>query len=280
MASLKHIHIIGSSPRSGTTLLAEAMATCFDIDAHCPHEESIATPPPVRSGTYLSKQPGELLAVRLPLAVDRDLRVLCMIRDPRDVCISRHGSAPDRYWCSMRYWHLFLRHLSWLERHPRVLCIRYEDLVDDPDAVQDRIIDFLPELPAQHRFSHYHKVACPSDVAMKALRSVRPIQSASVGGWRKDPQRIKHQIAIHGSISNSLIRLGYEMDNSWERALMGIDECALRTRLPETFEWKFLIGRRWRGVVAAVRSFTRRIMFAWIRSVAIRHHRSGSAITR
>ena len=262
MASLKHIHIIGSSPRSGTTLLAEAMATCFDIDAHCPHEESIATPPPIRSGTYLSKQPGELLAVRLPLAVDRDLRVLCMIRDPRDVCISRHGSAPDRYWCSMRYWHLFLRHLSWLERHPRVLCIRYEDLVDDPDAVQDRIIDFLPDLPALHRFSRYHEVVCPSEGSMKALRGVRPIRSASVGGWRRDPRRIKHQLAIHGSISKSLIHFRYEADESWEQDLMGIEEYSLQTKLPELFGWRFLVGRRWRGVIAAFRTFTRRIMSA------------------
>lgn len=262
--SAKRIHIIGSSPRSGTTLLAEAMSTCFRIDAHCPHEESLARRPPIDHGVYLSKQPGEILSVRWPLAVDPDLHVICMIRDPRDVCISRHGSAPDIYWCGMRYWRLFLRHRRWLSRHPRVLCIRYEDLVRNPDAIQDRIASFLPFLEMRHRFSDYHRVAIPSEGSMKALRGLRPIRGASIGGWMRDARRVKQQIAIHGSISGSLIELGYETDGAWEVRLLGIEECGLRSRLPEHFTWRFQIGRRWRGVVAAAHAIRRRLrdMFA------------------
>ena len=34
----KHLHIVACSPRSGTTLLHEAMVTCFKVDKHYDHE--------------------------------------------------------------------------------------------------------------------------------------------------------------------------------------------------------------------------------------------------
>lgn len=252
--SLRRIHIIGSSPRSGTTLLAEAMHTCFAVDAHCFHEASIAEPSPIRFGTYLSKQPGELLSVRLPLAVDPSLLVICVVRDPRDVCVSRHGTAPNVYWCSMRYWHLFLRQRRWLLRHPRVHCIRYEDLVRHPDAIQESIGRFAPFLRPTHRFSEYHTVCSASSDSSLALRGVRPITEGSIGTWQHDLPRIKHQLALHGSISRSLIEFGYEMDCEWELRLLGVAETPLRSKLPEFFDARYLWNRRWRGILAAGRA--------------------------
>jgi hypothetical protein len=256
---LHRIHIIGSSPRSGTTLLAEAIHTCFSVDAHCSHEASIAEPPPIRNGVYLSKQPGEILSVRLPLTFDPALRVLCVIRDPRDVCVSRHGSQPDLYWCSMRYWHLFLRQRHWLLRHPRVHCIRYEDLVRNPDAVQHSIGNFMPFLRVTHRFSQYHTVCIASPDSHRALRGVRPITSGSIGAWRSDRARVKHQLTLHGSINDSLIEFGYEPDCQWENELLGIEEASVRTKLPETFDFKYIANRKWRGVVAAARAWKDRV---------------------
>ena len=34
----RHLHIVACSPRSGTTLLHEAMVTCFRADKHYDHE--------------------------------------------------------------------------------------------------------------------------------------------------------------------------------------------------------------------------------------------------
>lgn len=257
---LHRIHIIGSSPRSGTTLLAEAMHTCFAVDAHCPHEASIAEPPPIRSGIYLSKQPGELLSVRTPLAVDPSLWVICVIRDPRDVCVSRHGTSPNQYWCSMKYWHLFLHHRNWLLRHPRIHCIHYEDLVRQPDAVQESIGRFAPFLRLRHRFSEYHTVCVASSDSALALRGVRPISGGSIGTWREHLARIKQQLAIHGSINDSLIEFGYETDCNWELALNGIEDESLRSKLPEQFDLRYLVGRRWRGIVAAARALKDRAL--------------------
>ena len=39
--SMERLHIVGLGPRTGTTLLAECMATCFEIDAFEPHEASL-----------------------------------------------------------------------------------------------------------------------------------------------------------------------------------------------------------------------------------------------
>ena len=38
---MRRIHIVGCGPRTGTTLMAELMGTCFDINASCQHEESV-----------------------------------------------------------------------------------------------------------------------------------------------------------------------------------------------------------------------------------------------
>jgi len=255
---VKRIHVIGSGPRSGTTLLAEALASCFDIDASCGHELSIAHPDPPGCTVHLTKQPGELLSVFLPLAVDPDLRVICCVRDPRDAAVSRHGDRPGVYWSGFRYWKLFVRHRQRLARSPRALILRYEDLVRDPDGIQRRIAEFLPFLSQRHPFSEFHKVAQPGERSQKALCRLRPISAAGIGGWREHLPRIKQQIEIHGPVTRSLVEHGYEQDGSWERVLDGVAAGDFETAVGEHFDLRYLIRRRLRGLRAARRAVVRR----------------------
>lgn len=53
------LHIVGR-PRSGTTLLMELMATCFENQVACKHEMSIFTPPTKGSKLYFSKKPTDI----------------------------------------------------------------------------------------------------------------------------------------------------------------------------------------------------------------------------
>ena len=99
----RHIHIVACSPRSGTTLLHEAMATCFKFDKHYDHEIRF---------NLVAADDGQLLITKRPKAVmympavidDPNLFVISVLRDPRDVIVSRHGKNKDRYYSNIRLW--------------------------------------------------------------------------------------------------------------------------------------------------------------------------------
>lgn len=235
---MKRIHIVGTGPRTGTTLMAEAMAACFSIDHHTDHENRIFSPPPAGAHTYLTKSPHDLLVVRPLLSADPNLHVVCMIRDPRDVVVSEHGRAPGQYYAGLRCWKTYLPFWRKTRDHPRFTTIKYESLVTHPDIVQGRLMESMPFLEMEAPFSRYHEVAQPSDMSdmsVAALRGVRPIAPTSVGRWRNHLARVAGQLQLHGSISEDLIELGYEEDDSWLELLDGVEPDTSPSYQPEYF---------------------------------------------
>jgi hypothetical protein len=194
------------------------MVACFGIDGHEAHESPIAR---LRAGkrVYLTKRPGDLQAVQPRLSVDSHFHVICLMRDPRDVVVSRHGKARDKYWVPLRVWKQRLPVLRRLTRHARFTVIKYEDLVRHPDAVQRQLMDRLPFLRAVHPFSEFHGAAAPSAASLTALGSLRPFDEASIGGWHRHLPRVKGQLAQHGPIADELIEFGYEKNADWLREL-------------------------------------------------------------
>jgi hypothetical protein len=215
------IHIVGVSPRTGTTLLAECMVACLKIDGYEPHEASISR---LRVGpnVYLTKLPRDLMAVEPRLMLDRTFHVICLMRDPRDVIVSRHGQAPDRYWTPLRIWKQRVGMVRRLANHGRFLLVRYEDLVSDPDGTDRRIRERLRFLESTHPFSAFAAVARPTPLALEALGPVRAFSADRVGGWRHHLPRVAGQLARYGSITDELIEFGYEPDARWLSMLDGV----------------------------------------------------------
>lgn len=240
----QRVHIVSCGPRTGSTLLAEAMRACFDVDAWEDHEAGMYAEAPPGARVYLTKSPGDLLRVGPRLRVDRDFHVVYLVRDPRDTITSRHGSAPDSYWASLRYWKLFEPEGERLRERRRFTAVRYEDFVSDPDATQRRLAEAMPFLHPTAPFSRYHEVAEPSSKSLLALKGVRPIGSDRVGGWTAHLPRVKGQILIHGPISQDLIRHGYESDRSWEGLLDGVDPDLSAGHLSEHFSPRAIARRR------------------------------------
>jgi hypothetical protein len=215
----RRIHIVGSSPRTGTTLLVELMLAGFVIDHSSEHERSIFQPAPPEVDLYLSKLPRDALVAARVLDVDPDLWILHMVRDPRDVVVSRHIQRPDRFWTTLRIWHRYRKAVLRAEGHPRFLTLRYEDLVQNPDDVQKKISEFMPFLEQRHSFSSFHRFSAPSGATIDALGGVRPISNDSIGRWREALPRLKAQLERHGSIDADLRGLGYETSDDWKRVL-------------------------------------------------------------
>lgn len=232
---MKRIHIVGCGPRSGTTLIYEMMLACFDIDVFDDHENVIYKWPSRKGKIYLTKKPRDIMLVKPALFMMRTLYVIYMLRDPRDMIVSRHRRDPGRYWSGLRFWKTYTPYGEELATHPRFITLLYEELVHDPDKVQDSLLERIPFLEKKAPFSRYHEMTIPSEASLEALGSVREISASSIGNWRNHKPRVLGQIQLHGAISEDLIRYGYEKDNRWEKELEGIDPDFSDSHWPEYF---------------------------------------------
>lgn len=222
---MKRIHVTSYGPRTGTTLMTEMMIACFDIDLFNEHENTVLKKPRHTAKVYLTKNPAELRKANIMLHVMSDLYVIFMLRDPRDAIVSKHNNDPDRYWGNLRFWKRFVNMncIARLQKHPRFIMVRYEDLVTEPDCVQCILMERMPFLAKTADFSEYHKISCPSEKSVTALNGVRAPSTESIGKWKQHLPRVAGQLARHGPITEELITFGYEKDDKWLRCLAGIE---------------------------------------------------------
>ncbi len=259
MSATARVHIVGVSPRTGTTLMAEAISTCCNIGAYSRRERRVFSEPPSGADIYLSKAPKDIMTVGPILRVHPDLHVVCMVRDPRDVITSMHGKDPNRYWAGLKFWNAYLPYWRKIRDHPRCTTIKYEDFVRDPDATQRCLSTKIPFLERKVPFSKYHEAAKPSQYSRDALGSVRPIRPTSVGRWRDHRSRVAGQLDLHGPITEDLVSFGYEDDASWRQELKGVQPDRGRSHHSEYFSRTDLWIRRSMGYVGALIVLARRM---------------------
>jgi len=207
------LHVVGCA-RSGTTLMAELIATCFAGIGHAEHELSIFRPAPAEHRVYVSKKPSDVKRIGPLLRADPDLFVIDVYRDPRAVITSTLGPGHP-YRIPFENWAKCIRAARALAGHPRFLDVRYERLVAEPDAVQREIEAWLPFLMQRHPFSQFDRHAQPTSEARSALGGVRAVDAERVARWRAHLPRVKAELLRHPEMATVLIELGYEPDASW-----------------------------------------------------------------
>ncbi len=239
----KHLHIVACSPRSGTTLLHEAMVTCFKVDKHYDHEVRFNLVVAEDGQIVVTKRPKDTMY--MPGVIDDpDLFVVYVMRDPRDVIVSRHGKNKEMYYANIRLWRELQGYARQITEHDRFLQVGYEEFVSNPDAVQDQIAAKFPWLQKLHKFSEYHEHADVSEKSKLAMNDVRPIAPTSVGKWKNNLGRIKGQQITHGSLTQDLIECGYETSSEWEQVLDGVEPDFSRSRYPEKVYFWSRISQR------------------------------------
>lgn len=197
------------------------MVTCFRTNKHYDHEIRFHLVTAKHNDVVITKRPKDTMY--MPDVIDDpNLYVIYVMRDPRDVIVSRHGKNREMYYSNIRLWRELHACARPLFGHDRFLCIRYEDFVNNPDVTQSRITAKFPWLEKQYKFSEYHQHAQVSEKSKVAMRNVRPIAPSSVGVWRKHLGRIVEQQAIHGSMTPDLVDCGYESSSNWETVLDGV----------------------------------------------------------
>ena len=239
----KHLHIVACSPRSGTTLLHEAMVTCFKVDKHYDHEVRFNLVTANDGDIVITKRPKDTMY--MPEVIDDpELYVLYVMRDPRDVIVSRHGKNKDMYYSNIRLFRDLHGYAKSIADHERFLQVGYEEFVNRPDDVQQQIVSKFPWLETRYKFSEYHLHAEVSEKSKLAMNDVRPIAPTSVGKWRDNLPRIKAQQLTHGSLTPDLIECGYETSAEWERVLDDVEPDFSRSRYPENVYFWSRISQR------------------------------------
>jgi hypothetical protein len=72
---MSSIHIVGCSPRSGTTLMTEIIAACCQVDFAVTHEQSIYDEPDHAGKVFLSKKPHDIVWAEAVLRRTNDLYI-------------------------------------------------------------------------------------------------------------------------------------------------------------------------------------------------------------
>lgn len=185
---------------------------------------------------YLTKRPyrplhaGETTGSHIDdvkLALSRGYHVIIMVRDGRDVMVSRRPTKPDEYyikrsdeWCAA-----FDTQVNpFLGGHRDVTIVRYEDLVKGPEEVVGWIASRL-DLPSPRDLRGELSRVPDTSMLIPAMRWQRSISLAHIGQWKQDKRRIASLVANYGireRMCRGLEALGYENDREWLSDLEGI----------------------------------------------------------
>ena len=207
----KRIGVV-SNPRSGTSLMVYLFVHCFDIKGVLPLFPHLDT-----NDVYEYRAtPSDLLKW-----ADNSYYTLFIMRDPRDVVVSKYPSIKD-YLIDFGSWKENYNYYLRLKETSNVLDIRFEDLLSTPLSVQQDIKEFI-SLPQICGFDNF--ADCPKNTKLKRIDDlifemggVRPLKK-HIGppNWKKDENRarIKEQLHKFPFMVDNLLSLGYEDSIEW-----------------------------------------------------------------
>ncbi len=140
--------------------------------------------------------------------MDGNVKFIHIIRDARDVLLSRHPNAPDKYWVPIDRWIIDVTRGLAFKDEPRVLTVKYENLILNYQTTIEKICSFINEdCPRQMReWINYTNVK--ENQAWE--NGVTRLHSKSIGKWKTtdDKQRVE-KIMDNPEVVSLLKKLKY-----------------------------------------------------------------------
>jgi Sulfotransferase family len=119
------------------------------------------------------------------------IKVIWMLRNPLDILTSTHANKPGEFYVEPERLFQSFELYRQFRNEPQVLTVRYEDLVSNPNAVQRRIAESF-HLEAIRDFTEAYEHFPRFKENVRALHSIRPIDSDSVDKWKKTPAHVEY----------------------------------------------------------------------------------------
>lgn len=201
--------------RSGTWLLTALMASFADVAVvgrELPVESFALVESPCR--TIVLKRAWH--SHQRIAAIPPDIRILHIVRHPFDVLTSHNPMTGARFHVSPERWRAELGALRALieSDDPRLMVVRYEDLVSDTQAVLVRIAEAYGLVAKASSDEVMERANLPQE-ALAAMHGRRPVDSHSLGRFRNDPVALAHLRTILPELGETLdwvaSRFGYDL---------------------------------------------------------------------
>lgn len=227
--------LIGGCGRSGTTLMLSMLSAHKEVFA-CPRElglfnhthrdekgrlivdridrlyrSFIFNPISSTAKRWCEKSPSNIHHIdEIDEYFGGKFKFIQMVRDGRDVVLSVHPTAPDRYWVEPHRWVSDVRQGFAYRNHPRVKTVRYEDLITDYETTIRDLCHFL-ELPVSPEIMQWHDNA---EVRRNSayFSKVEKSHSESIRKWKRttDTDRVAAFLA-EPQAKEWMIKMGYRV---------------------------------------------------------------------
>jgi hypothetical protein len=239
-----HQVVICGLPRSGTSLLYNMMSQSLPGFHYDEFEVRCVKYVKDRRNT-LSKRPLDVFEIAdlvQQVQDEKRITVIMLHRDIRDVITSRHPRVPEDYFIGYDYSYRtdlptgpaptrpgvkgFCEAMKQVESMPNieVHIIRYEDIVEYPDAVGEQVAVWLGVCLRQP-FSSFHLT--PEQLpyrydgivgnAASFIREHRSPEKSRIGKWKlpEHHDRIVESFTMNPQLNDILIEWGYENNTCW-----------------------------------------------------------------
>lgn len=228
---------IGGCARSGTTLLLSILSAHPQIKA-LPRElglfnhlgkDAAGRPysrrmdrlywallqPPYRASQkrFCEKSPNNIRHLAaLENHYGAHFRLIHIIRDGRDVVLSRHPRNPDAFWVSPERWIRDVQAGWELRHHLAVHTLHYEDLVQCYRPAMEKLCAFL-ELPFHTHLTDWLAHATVRQNRAYRAPRIQKIQSQSIGKWKRPENKSRLETFEQTPGTMQLLReVGYGED--------------------------------------------------------------------
>ncbi len=171
------------------------------------------------------------------IARDPGARFVLLVRDPRDVAASSRRSvfSPYHPWLTAQLWREQQEiGLAALERlgAEHVHLLRYEDLLDQPEATVRGLCDFLDESfePAMLRFHEGREARTSAGLSESWQNTAKPVLSGNAGKYRQHLSDAEVRM-VEAVCAKLMERLGYSADHDDAHYLPGsLQRAAIRLK--------------------------------------------------
>lgn len=211
--------------RSGTSLMTSLMLSLSDVFVNQSEKEPhlrvtnienskkyfVRKCPQLRGCATINDVVEDFGPYSIHDVIQMGYKVIYMLRDGRDVEVSKHPKSPDKYWSEPWKWVTSVKRAIPNFENPELMVVNYETLVACPEAVMIDISKWLDVNYGSIDIVHT-KVMPKSEIGI-AMGKIRPVDSNSVGRW-KDPEhteRIK-EVLSYPEFQELLIEMGYDCE--------------------------------------------------------------------
>lgn len=225
-------YLITGCARSGTTLMMYLTQYFYNVQSITSMEVRPTKIKNKKSIYYIKREDCKDLFIKYPAweighdyydslqnILDDQFKIIFMIRDGRDVLVSKHPPVTTDYHVEPKRWIFVNQEVLQYLNDERFLFVKYEDLVKDVEHIMNDISLFINKKYSDDYINFYKNVPNNDISTGLEFKGARPISQDSIGNWKLLEHYKRMRDIVGGNyikdICDLLITFNYEKNNTW-----------------------------------------------------------------